>query len=83
MIILPPLKSLSSVVLLHQNLYIIIYLFRKYFSPDSDKMISLLEKYILWIEDLYFSNRLKLKCLTKEQFSLTMLTDGLESCGLL
>ncbi len=50
-----------------------------------------LEKAILWIEDSYFSNSLKLKtsqrCIcflqTRSFWLLKMLTDGLEWCGLL
>ncbi len=52
----------------------------------SDQMTFSLDKTILLIDDLYFSNGLKLKTdlfRANTQLSLRMLTDGLERCGLL
>ncbi len=64
-ITLPPEKSPSSVVLLHQNprncLFKICFICA-YFSPDSDEMAFSLEKAILWIMgSLARNNGLKFK----------------------
>ncbi len=64
------MKKSISCCLSHQNPHI--YLFKAGFSckrcwicadfsPDSDQITFSLEKTVLWIDDLYFSNGLKLK----------------------
>ncbi len=81
----------SSCCLSHQNPHT--YLFRAaslvncaWSVQISDQMTFSLDKTILLIDDLYFSNGLKLKTdlfRANTQLSLRMLTDGLEWCGLL
>ncbi len=96
-ITLPPEEKSSPVVFSHQNPPA--YLFRTvldcfclwsicaYFSPDSDEMISL-EEAILWIEDLYFSQKQQFEAcwwISYKHGGFLLhktLIDGLESCGL-
>ncbi len=78
-ITLPPEEKSSPVVFSHQNPpkpptvldCFCLWSICAYFSPDSDEMTSL-EEAILWIEDLYFSQ--------KQQFEVkSMLMDFLQT----